>query len=762
MGYEDKSGIGQKDQRKLVQEAIKRFKLVYEVEAEQRAEETENLSLQIPENGWTDEAKQARAGSRGGAGIPAVPERPMLSISLTAQPAQLIKNQFRSAHLGVNIHPVSEDAEEDTADVIKGHYYKIQSEASTEQARDWAFTRAMLAGRGYYRVLTDWDRQSPNKGDQKIVIKRILHQECVYFDPAATEADLSDARWCFIGGYVPIDDFREQYKDSKVAKLEDSAFREWMRDEPDWVNQDGEKNSVLVMEYYCKDFETKQVEIMPGLTRPDENWTLKWYLLVGNECLSEQECNGPDIPIVPVYWDELIPYDSKRRYAGIVGPNKSGQRFANLAATNIAETMGLEPRAPYQATPEQIQGFEAWYQQANIRNFPYLPYNAVTVGGTVLGPPTRTPHDQGAMSISLMAWDRAQHMVQTGTGVFDPALGNLSQKERSGRAIVALQNQAEASTNQGLQNFAKISLPCEARIVLGLMPNVYDRRGRVIHTLDFEGNERRVPLNAPYVMDGKRPRVIDDGALPNGYKEHNLKQGVYDVTVSVGKSHQTLDQEGAEEIGRILEADPSLMPLVGPTYFRLRSWKGAREISEILKKMRDKQFPGIDQDDDGMQNPEQLKAQLQAMQQENQQLKRMLQQTTQAIETDMTKQQAIKEKAGVDAQKAIKVAEINASARLEEQRMESALALILKRMEARDAMMLEMLKQQGQAQQAQMREGHEQGMARAQAGMTMMESERGRESESEEAERGREFDAEQAERDRTMAFEVPQEPEPTE
>jgi hypothetical protein len=756
MPYEKKDG------RKLVTEAIKRFTLVSEIEAEQRKRETDDLRFQVPEFQWTEDAKQAREGSRGGgAGVPAVPARPMLSISQLNQPMQLVRNQMRAAHLGINIHPSSEDADDETATVIKGLYYRIQQDPLTESARDWAFGRAFMAGRGYYRINTEWDRETRDPSDQKIVIRRILHQSSVYFDPSAQEADFSDARWAFIVSWIPLDQFKRRYPKAKASSAEDGTFAAWVKDYPDWVKQDGETYAILVAEYYCKHFEAKTLKGTSGFTREDEDWSLWWYALAGCEDtpLGEQECNGKHIPIVPVIGEELQPFDSKRWYQGMIGPNKDGQRFYNYAASNLAETMALEPKAPYMATLEQIQGFETWYQQANIRNFPYLPYNAVAgPGGSPLPPPMRVQADNTKMSISMMALQEAKNFIQSGTGVFDPALGNLSQKERSGKAIVALQSQADASTSVYMANFAKISLPCEARIILDLIPAVYDRRGRIVRTMDFEGNEKPVMVNAPYVMDGKRPRMLVDEQIPREAKQHNLRSGVYGVTVTVGKSHQTLAQEGSDEIGRILEADPTLMPLLGATYFKFRDFQGAKEIAQILKKVRDKQFPGLDQEEGAQATPDQLMAQLEAAKGENQQLKQMLATATQAIETDQVKGKTQMEKAQIDAAKSVKVAQIGADAKLAEQRMESALALILKRMEtqdkraeARDEIMLKMLELQTQAQQGREQRDHEVGMGRADAGMRALEGVATRGQESEESERSREFESEQA--DRGRAFE---------
>src|SRR3990172_8608939 len=92
----------------ILETAKERFKLAQEAEASQRLREKDDLRFQVPEEQWDEAAKKERAGSMEG-GHP-VPPRPMLSISKLDQPLQLIINQARSARLGVNIHPVSEDA----------------------------------------------------------------------------------------------------------------------------------------------------------------------------------------------------------------------------------------------------------------------------------------------------------------------------------------------------------------------------------------------------------------------------------------------------------------------------------------------------------------------------------------------------------------------------------------------------------------------------------------------------------------------------
>jgi hypothetical protein len=60
--------------------------------------------------------------------------------------------------------------------VIQGLYRRIEVESRANLARSWAFERAVKAGRGYYRVITERDPDGGDPFDQRIVIKRILQQ----------------------------------------------------------------------------------------------------------------------------------------------------------------------------------------------------------------------------------------------------------------------------------------------------------------------------------------------------------------------------------------------------------------------------------------------------------------------------------------------------------------------------------------------------------------------------------------------------------
>jgi hypothetical protein len=90
----------------------------------------------------------------------AIPQRPMLSIPSLDHPIQLVLNAEKAAHLGIGIHPLSDEADDDTAEVMQGLYRRIEVESRAGLARSWAFERAVKAGT---RVLPRHYRARPGR-----------------------------------------------------------------------------------------------------------------------------------------------------------------------------------------------------------------------------------------------------------------------------------------------------------------------------------------------------------------------------------------------------------------------------------------------------------------------------------------------------------------------------------------------------------------------------------------------------------------------
>jgi Phage P22-like portal protein len=662
----------------LHKEALKRFKASSDADYKQRKHEKDDLRFQVPELQWDDDAKRSRLGDAI-AGIP-VPPRPILSISKIDQPIQLVLNQERQAHLGVNIHPLSPDASDETADVLEGIYRQIERDSQAEIARTWAFARAVMAGRGAYRINTKYDDMAGHPRDQVITIERLLYQDAVYWDPASRKPDFSDANYAFITEWTPLEEFKREYPKASIVTATDQEFADLCREEPYWIQDDGEKKAVLLAEYFYVEYEEKTyVALLDGQDVPEDEVTdedqiddsvpkytkservVQWCKLSAGEILEEAEWNGHYIPIITVIGRELIPFDTERRWMGMIGPAKDSQRGYNYAVSNAIEIAALEPKAPFIGAKGAFEGFEANWQQANQRNYPYLEYNPTSDrAGQPNPPPARTPIDASRLTVSMELARQFSDGIQATMSTFDPSIGMPGQ-EKSGKALTALQGQADQSNSHFLHNMAQISMAYEARVVLDLIPAIYDRPGRIVRVLDDEDESDAVMLNQPHYIHPitKRPipaspNIPPPPAGPNGAgpaqpKTYDLRKGGYGADISIGKSWQSRLEQGSEEIGQILQAQPNLMPIIGPLYFKFRDFPGSSEIADLLKKVREKQFPGLDDDGTGIPSPEAAQAQIQALQSQVKQMQQALQAAAMEKETETVKHQAMITKAQLEA-----------------------------------------------------------------------------------------------------------------
>ncbi|MDA1095474.1 MAG: portal protein, partial [Acidobacteria bacterium] len=638
----------------VVKDAIACFKLVaIDAEHEQRDLEEDDLAFDGGEQ-WPEEVIQSRRSQIvDGVNIPA---RPMLTIPKLDQPVQLVINQMRKAHLGITVHADSEDASDDTAEVLQGLVRHIQTRSRADLARNWAFERCVKAGRGYYRVLTQYAHQgeSGHWTDQVLVIKRILNQGSVYLDPYATEPDWSDGEWGLVGGFIPEKLYKERYPKSKLSGLLDDQFavdNEQMS--PEWMNTTEEgKRGIRVMEFFRVEKKSrtkvlyddagtdteaylddlggaewlKENEDGVRAQREMETRTIKWYTLNGMEVLEEEEWPGRYIPIIPVIGREQY-FRSERRWVGVIRPGKDGQRLFNYAASAAVEKEALDTKAPWVGVEGQFKGHEEAWGQSSTRNFPYLEFAPVSIGGVPAGRPERNVAGPN-LSASLALMQSAEQFIKSSTFTYDPSLGDRG-NDKSGRAILALQQQGDAGNSNYLDNLASVSMTYEAMVLLDLIPKIYDRPGRVQQILGIDDEPKKVILNAPFVEGRRGPQPAPAGmslqgspagpappgppvsggpsppgpggplagpmpmpqGMPGGQpsrpkvKQFNLATGVYHTTVSIGKSYSSRVDAGVDEMGQVLQAAPQLLQIIGDIYFKFRDFPGHTEISERLKKM---------------------------------------------------------------------------------------------------------------------------------------------------------------------------------
>ena len=757
-------------------QALDRFKVGSDADIDQRKREVDALRFQVPEFCWPTEVKDQRKPQIIG-GV-AIPQRPMLSIPSLDHPIQLVLNAEKGAHLGVGIHPLSDDAEEETAEVLQGLYRRIEVQSRASLARSWAFERAVKAGRGYYRVVTEPDPDSDDPYDQKIVIKRILQQGSVVLDPFAQEADCSDGAWAFVVNDMPWESYKRRYPKSAMAAYSEEELSAVGISTPSWVSGDeGASRAVRVAEYYRLEYthsrkvllddgsEADEDEIPEGRTaregteardRMESTPILYWSTINAVEELEpKQEMDGRYIPVIPVIGRELIPFEQDRRFVGMIEPNKDAVRLLNYASSSAVEMASLETKAPYMMVEGQEEGHEQEWQLANVRNFPYLRYSPVSLNGVAAPPPQRTQVDASRLGPSMLLLQQAREFIHEGTGAFESALGQETTSAKSGKAILALQNQHDSGSSHFIDNLAEISMTYEAKVVLDLIPHIYDRPGRIARILDREDEAQTVMLNAPFrrepgtqrpipagppalgpggpmgnggppmgpagppmrpgaafVPPGAAPmgpggppmapggppmppgmlpvppgmhRMPDGSLMPgaqhprNAVEHYDLKKGRYGITVTIGRSYKSRREEGADEMGQLFQANPSLFPILGDIYLKFRDFPGHLEASERVKKM----LPPPLQDEADGPDPQMLQQQIQESGQMVEQLTKALDEKTQLLAADAQKLQAQTAQTQMDNQAKLDIEKMRIE--IERMRNETELTITAMKIKADEA-----------------------------------------------------------------------------
>lgn len=655
-----------------VEKHLKRIKLGLRASEAQRKREVEDLEFQVPEKQWTADVKAQRSATTVG-GVP-IPARPMLSVAPVDEPIQLVSNQERAAHLAATFHPLSEDADDDTALVLQGLYDQGASESNAGTARSWAYERVLWAGTGWYRLDKVYDPEGGHPFDQKIIWDRMKYQGAVVTDPLAKAADKRDRRWQYILEDVPASQYADRYPDSDLATCDDGELIALGAEQPEWVKDDAETGEKIIRvaeawdvrietrrwslyddgQVYC---ESEPDSIPDGVRkvtgdaarfRDEDVRKVFWSTINCKEELEpEQEWDGQWIPLIPVVGRELQPFDGKERVIGMIANAKDSVRLVNYAASGAVEMAALEPKAPFMLDPKQIEGFEPWWQNINTRNLTYAPYHAL-IDGQPTPPPSRVQVDVSRLGPNMQILSMGGSMLQSSMSTFDPALGKQPTAHRSGRALEALQGQTQEANSHYLDNVATISIPYEALVWLDLAPKVYDRAGRVVRILKGEGpkpSSDLVMLGQPFTRTAKgRPQAILDGTtgqpvdadhpMAQGALHFDLSKGRYGVSVQVGKSHASLLQEGNDALTAVIQAEPGLLQVIGPEWAKYQDRPGMKAVADILKRNRDHQMPWLS--DQGTQN---LQADNQKLQQQLQQVTQAAQQMKQQIDTDSVKYQ---------------------------------------------------------------------------------------------------------------------------
>lgn len=622
---------------------------------EERVRSLEEVAFCDPENQWDPQDKQKRKGKG----------RPCLTVDRMSPFLDQIANDQRMNRQSIDVHPVDDQGDVETAKIIKGLIRHIEYDSNADYAYDTAFMSVLRGGFGFIRVYLDYC--SPDSFDQDIKIGRVPNAFDAMIDPASTEPDGSDMDWAILQQDLSKEEYKRAFPNSDLANASSSAWRSIGDGAPDWIN--ATKETVRIVEYFEKVRTKKTIYQLGDGTVSDSvkagavvvskrdsyKTTVKHYVVNAVEVLAETVFPGEFIPVFPVYGQELV-IDGQVQHTGLVRKMMDVQKMVNYWKSAQTEMIALAPKAPW-VGPRGFRGdMEKEWAAANRENYSTLEYEPVIVQGQVMPPPNRNVQEPAIQAITH-ALVGTEEDLKAVTGIYDPALGNRGDAAQSGVAIRNLQHQGQMGNFHFADNLSR-SIRHLGRVLVSIIPLVYDtpRTVRIVG-IDDEHSMVRINEDAGETTKDGKPVVYD------------LQTGKYDVVVTSGPSYATRRQEN---LMVMLDMMKNMIPqqsmLITDLVAGQMDTPVAREISDRLKKMLPPQLQD-QKEGEQAQIPPQIAQQMQGLSQQHEQLVQALQAANDELEQLRSGQQV---KA---AEMQLKAQETQAKISIENQKIELEAAI---------------------------------------------------------------------------------------
>jgi hypothetical protein len=633
----DVGGAPDKDTAHKLSQMRSRFKMAVAAYSDTREDQLDDLRFMAGSSDnhyqWPADVLSVRGSVQG----QTINARPCLTINKLPQHVRQVTNEQRQNRPSPNVIPVDDDADVEVAEIFDGMIRHIEYISDADVAYDTACDNQVTYGEGYIRILTEYCDET--SFDQDIKIGRIRNSFSVYMDPTIQDPCGADAEWCFITEDILKADYERLYPNAMpvssimVQGVGDQALSQWLSE-----------TTVRIAEYFYCDYKAETLNLYPDGTttyqgtpqdkmlrqmglkptrqRKLQAKRIKWCKTNGYEIIEEREWAGAYIPVIRVIGNEWS-IEGQLEISGLVRNAKDAQRMYNYWVSQEAEMLALAPKAPFIGYGGQFEGYEEKWKTANTQNYPYLEVNPdVTDGaGNFLPLPQRAQPPMAQTGL-IQAKMGASEDIKAATGQYNASLG-MTSNERSGRAILARQREGDVGTYHYVDNLAR-AIRHVGRQLVDLIPKIYDTQ-RIARVIGVDGESKMVRLD-PNQPEPVRKMVNEQGVVVA--KIYNPGVGKYDVKVTTGPSYLTKRQESMDAMSQILQGNPNLWAAAGDLFVKNMDWPGAQEMAQRLKKMIDPKLLQED-DDPALQAANQ---QIQAMQQQMEQMYNMLQNVGKSME----------------------------------------------------------------------------------------------------------------------------------
>lgn len=480
-----------------------------------------------------------------------------LTINLTDPLVRRVVNNMKQQRPRGKCHPVNDEADIKTAQIINGLIRHIEYRSNASVAYDTAAEMAVTMGWGYMRMIIEY--AAPDSFDQEIRYLPIFNPFTVYLDPGSVMPDGSDAKWGIISVKEKRTDYRRLY--GMLEDVTSWAFTDEGKLKLDWESEE----EIRLAEYFRIVEKTDTlIELTDPSGRKFQKWkdelpssesmaaaqmtvtneresartTVELFKLNGTKVISKQTVPGKYIPIIRCQGNAVnIDGETKRR--GMVRAMMDPQRMVNYGEVAKIKRLGLTPQAPWLAAEGQLDGHPEW-QDANRKALPVLTWKPILGpdGATPLPPPSRQPPAGIEQGFSEFVGVMRSNLNAVGGAPNEPGQ-DTNGEVVSGTAISKRQGLSDQSHFQYYDN-ETMMIQHAMRITLDWIPFVYSEQ-RMQRIIGDDGLPQMTAINQPETTNDGVNRVKND-----------LTIGRYDVTMDTGPGYQTRREEERDHIMQLM------------------------------------------------------------------------------------------------------------------------------------------------------------------------------------------------------------------
>lgn len=650
----------------ICEEARERFARIIRDDEENRENARDDFKfVYSPGEQWTEGVRQRRKNW----------DEPCLEFNQLKQFVNQVVGDERQNKPAILVHPANGEASKEVAEIEQGIIRAIEYQSNAEAAYDNGFQGAVVGGRGYWMVCTEYVGDTFN---QRICIKPILDPLSVYADLDYQQPDASDRNFLFVVERIQKDDFARRWPDADAVSW-DAVDSNWKEGKDiilvaDYYRRVPTKRTLVAMSDGAVGWKDEMPKPPPGVRqvreREVDTYTVEWHKIAGGEQLLESyECPGEIIPVVQTTGDDIL-LDGKRIFQGLIRPARDAQSMFNFGMTAQAIHLALTPRAPWVAPLEAIEDFADDYKNANTTNITVLPYKHRDANGLEIPRPTR--QEPSLPDAGWINWcNTMQGVMRSTIGMYQNSLGQQG-TETSGRAILAREKQGDTGTFHFVDNQHR-AIALTGRIIQSWIPTYYDTE-QIIQIIGPDDTRKMVTINqnSPDPSDPLKAIRLND-----------VTTGQYAVAVEAGPGYATKRQETSDKLMQLVQSFPPVAAVAGDLVVKSLDVADADLIADRLKLALP---PPIQQaiaaqEQNGGKPPD--PATMQKMQQMGQQIQQMqqalheLQQRNQELESGAAQERAkLEVKARGDAEdRAIKAQSDARDLQLQRERANAEIAL---------------------------------------------------------------------------------------